>query len=136
MKAVGDRLAEAFAEYLHFRVRTDWGYDLKENLTNEQFIKEEYQGIRPAMGYPSCPDHTEKKTIWELMDAEEKTGVSLTENYAMTPGSSVSGYYFVHPEARYFHLGKVDKDQVEAYAKRKGFSTEQVEKWLANNLAY
>ena len=136
MKAVGDRIAEAFAEYLHLRVRTDWGYGMEENLTNEELIREKYLGIRPAMGYPSCPDHTEKELIWKLLDAQKKTGVELTENFAMNPPSSVSGYYFSHPEARYFHVGKIDRDQAENYAKRKGFSVEQVEKWLANNLAY
>jgi len=136
MKTIGDRIAEAFAEYLHARVRTDWGYGLEESWTPEELIKEQYRGIRPAMGYPSCPDHTEKETLWKLLEAEKHTGVSLTETFAMNPGSSVSGYYFLHPEARYFHVGKLDRDQVEAYSQRKKTSVEHSEKWLANNLVY
>ena len=135
MKAVGDRLAEAFAEHLHEKVRKDF-YGIEESFSNEELIKESYQGIRPAMGYPSCPDHTEKQIIWDLMDVEKKTGVSLTETYAMNPPSSVSGYYLLHPEAKYFHVGKIDKDQVEDYAERKGVSAEYIEKWLATNLVY
>ncbi len=135
MKAVGDRLAEAFAEHLHEKVRKEF-YGIEESFTNEELIKENYQGIRPAMGYPSCPDHTEKQIIWDLMDVEKKTGVSLTETYAMNPPSSVSGYYLLHPEAKYFHVGKIDKDQVEDYAERKGVSAEYIEKWLATNLVY
>jgi len=135
-KAVGDRLAEAFAEFLHLRVRTDLGYGIKESFSAEELLKEKYQGVRPAMGYPACPDHTEKEKIWALLDAEKATGVGLTESYAMNPPSSVSGYYFVNPAARYFHLGKIDRDQVIAYAKRKNKNMEYCEKWLANNLAY
>lgn len=135
-KAVGDRLAEAFAEFLHFRVRTDLCYGLSENFTPEELIAEKYQGVRPAMGYPACPDHTEKEKIWSLLNAEHHTAVGLTESFAMNPPSSVSGYYFVNPAARYFHLGKIDKDQVINYAKRKGKTVEHCEKWLANNLAY
>ncbi len=136
IKALGDRIAEALAEMIHKKVRDNWGYGKKENLTNEDFISEKYRGIRPAPGYPSCPDHTEKGILWSLLDAEKHTGVSLTESYAMTPGSSVSGFYFSHPDARYFNLGKILKDQVEDYAKRKGQSVEEVEKWLQPNLGY
>ncbi len=136
IKALGDRIAEALAEMIHKKVRDLWGYGKKENLSNEDFISEKYRGIRPAPGYPSCPDHTEKGILWRLLDAEKHTGVSLTESYAMTPGSSVSGFYFSHPDARYFNLGKILKDQVEDYAKRKGLSVEEVEKWLQPNLGY
>ena len=136
IKALGDRIAEALAEMIHKKVRDLWGYGKKENLSNEDFISEKYRGIRPAPGYPSCPDHTEKGILWRLLDAEKHTGVSLTESYAMTPGSSVSGFYFSHPDARYFNLGKILKDQVEDYAKRKGQSVEEVEKWLQPNLGY
>ena len=136
IKALGDRIAEALAEMIHKKVRDIWGYGKKENLTNDELISEKYRGIRPAPGYPSCPDHTEKGTLWRLLDAEKHTGVSLTESYAMTPGSSVSGFYFSHPDAKYFNLGKILKDQVEDYAKRKGISVEEVEKWLQPNLGY
>ncbi|MCB0379325.1 MAG: methionine synthase, partial [Bdellovibrionales bacterium] len=134
-KALGDRIAEAFAEALHQHVRVD-GYGIKETWSKQDLIDEKYQGIRPACGYPSCPDHTEKQILWDLMDVENKIGISLTETFAMNPGSSVSGYYFLHPEARYFHVGKVDKAQVEDYAERKGMTAEHIEKWLAHNLAY
>ena len=136
IKALGDRIAEALAEMIHKKVRDIWGYGKKENLTNDELISEKYRGIRPAPGYPSCPDHTEKGTLWRLLNAEKHTGVSLTESYAMTPGSSVSGFYFSHPDAKYFNLGKILKDQVEDYAKRKGISVEEVEKWLQPNLGY
>ena len=137
IKSVADRLAEAFAELLHKKVRTDyWGYAKDENLDNEALIKENYQGIRPAPGYPACPEHTEKEKIWELLDAEKRTGISLTESMAMYPASSVSGFYFAHPEASYFGLGKVGKDQVENYAKRRGFPLEKAEKWMAPILNY
>ena len=113
-----------------------WGYASDEVLNNDELISETYQGIRPAPGYPACPDHTEKGILWRLLDAEKHIGLSLTESYAMTPGSSVSGFYFSHPDARYFNLGKILKDQVKDYAKRKGLSVKEVEKWLQPNLGY
>ena len=120
-KALADRLAEAYAEYLHMRVRREfWGYAADEGFSNEELIKEQYSGIRPAPGYPACPDHTEKKTLFELLEPEESVGVSLTENYAMWPPSSVSGFYFSHPESKYFGLGRIERDQVFDYAARKG----------------
>ena len=135
VKAIGDRLAEAFAEYLHLRVRKEiWGYATEEKLTNDELIQESYKGIRPAPGYPACPDHLEKPTIWKLLEVEEKIGVKLTESMAMWPASSVSGYYFAHPQSRYFGLGKIKQDQVEDYAKRRGISTEMATKWLSPNL--
>lgn len=135
-KALADRLAEAFAECLHQKVRTElWGYAAGEALTDEQLIAEEYQGIRPAPGYPACPDHTEKKLLFELLDAN-KVGMTLTESYAMFPGAAVSGFYFSHPDSRYFGLGKIAKDQVEDYATRKGMSKAEVEKWLGSVLGY
>ena len=135
-KALGDRLAEAFAEYLHLKVRKDiWGYASDENLSNQELIKENYKGIRPAPGYPACPDHLEKPTIWGILKVEENIGVKLTESMAMWPASSVSGYYFAHPESKYFGLGKIKKDQIEDYAKRRNISLEQAEKWLAPNIA-
>ena len=121
-EAIADRLAEAFAECLHKRVRDEWGYGRAENLTPEELIHEKYRGIRPAPGYPACPDHTEKGTIWRLLDVQANTGMMITESYAMWPGSSVSGLYFAHPESRYFSLGKIDRDQVADYAERKGMS--------------
>ena len=131
LKALADRLAEAFAELVHTKVRREyWGYASQENLTNEELIKEKYRGIRPAPGYPAQPDHTEKLTIWKLLDVEKQTGISLTESLAMYPASSVSGLYFAHPDAQYFALGKINRDQLEDYAKRKGFSIEEAEKWL------
>jgi 5-methyltetrahydrofolate--homocysteine methyltransferase len=136
VKALGDRLAEALAELTHKKARENWGYGLDEHLTYDDLIKERYRGIRPAPGYPSCPDHTEKALIWELLKADENTPVVLTENFAMNPPSSVSGWYIAHPEARYFHLGKIDRDQVEDYAKRKGMTPHEVEKWLQPNLGY
>lgn len=136
-KALADRLAEAFAELMHERVRREyWGYSKDEHLDTEELIKEEYQGIRPAPGYPACPDHTEKKTLFELLDAEAKAGIKLTESYAMYPASSVSGYYFASPDSKYFGLGKIDRDQVNEYAERKGLDIKEVEKWLAPVLAY
>lgn len=136
VKAVGDRLAEALAELAHKKVREIFGYGLNENLSNEDLIKEKYRGVRPAPGYPACPDHTEKQILWDLMRANECTTVRLTENFAMNPASSVSGFYFNHPEARYFNVGNVGKDQIENYAKRKGVTLEYVEKWLSPNLGY
>jgi 5-methyltetrahydrofolate--homocysteine methyltransferase len=136
-KALADRLAEAFAERLHERVRREfWGYAQDEALDNAELIREAYQGIRPAPGYPACPDHTEKRTLFDLLDVERHTGIELTESFAMTPTASVSGYYFWHPEARYFGVGKLGRDQVEDYAKRKGLSVEETERWLAPNLGY
>jgi len=136
-KALADRLAEAFAERLHERVRREfWGYAPDEQLDNEGLIKEMYQGIRPAPGYPACPDHTEKGTLFELLDATAKTGISLTESFAMLPTASVSGFYFWHPDARYFGLGKIGRDQVEDYAQRKGMTVAVAERWLAPNLGY
>ncbi|BCA53314.1 homocysteine-N5-methyltetrahydrofolate transmethylase, B12-dependent [Nitrospira sp. KM1] len=135
-KALADRLAEAFAEYLHKRVREEWGYGKAERLTHEDLIKEEYRGIRPAPGYPACPDHTEKRQLFDLLDVEGQTGITLTESFAMLPGASVSGLYFAHPQARYFAVGKIGKDQVEDYAGRKGMPVNDVERWLAPNLNY
>jgi 5-methyltetrahydrofolate--homocysteine methyltransferase len=135
-KALADRLAEAFAESLHKRVREQWGYARGETLTNEELIRERYRGIRPAPGYPACPDHTEKRTLFELLQAEEKSGVTLTESFAMLPAASVSGLYFAHPQSKYFAVGKINRDQVEDYARRKGMSVEVVERWLAPNLNY
>jgi 5-methyltetrahydrofolate--homocysteine methyltransferase len=137
VKALADRLAEAFAECLHQKVRKEyWGYAAHEQLTNDELITEKYQGIRPAPGYPACPDHTEKRTLFELLDAERTAGIHLTESFAMYPASSVSGYYFSHPESKYFGLGKIERDQVEEYAERKGMKLEEVERWLAPNLNY
>ncbi|MBF4664152.1 methionine synthase, partial [Cronobacter malonaticus] len=137
VKAVADRLAEAFAEYLHERVRKVlWGYAPYENLSNEELIRENYQGIRPAPGYPACPEHTEKSVIWDLLDVENRIGMKLTESYAMWPGASVSGWYFSHPESKYFAVAQIQRDQVEDYAQRKGMSVSEVERWLAANLGY
>lgn len=135
VKALGDRFAEAFAEYLHEKVRKEiWGYASEENFSNEELIKENYKGIRPAPGYPACPDHLEKPTIWKLLKVEEEIGVKLTESMAMWPAASVSGYYFANPQSKYFGLGKIQKDQLEDYAKRRNMSIEQAEKWLSPNL--
>jgi 5-methyltetrahydrofolate--homocysteine methyltransferase len=135
-EAVADRLAEAFAECLHKRVRREWGYGCCEKLSNEELIQEKYRGIRPAAGYPACPDHTEKGTLWRLLDVQGKTEIQLTESFAMWPGSSVSGLYLAHPESRYFSLGKIGRDQVDDYAQRKGMSVAEVERWLGPNLNY
>ncbi len=137
VKALADRLAEAFAERMHELVRTEyWGYAAGEDLDSEALIKEAYQGIRPAPGYPACPDHTEKETLFELLDATREANVTLTENFAMMPAASVSGFYFSHPDARYFGIGKIDRDQVESYAERKGISVEEAERWLGPVLKY
>ncbi|PCI42117.1 MAG: methionine synthase [Moraxellaceae bacterium] len=137
VKALADRLAEAFAEQMHQRVRQEfWGYSPVEEFTNQELIKEKYQGIRPAPGYPACPDHTEKGTLFKLLDAELKAGISLTEHYAMWPAASVSGYYFSHPQSKYFGVGKINKDQVEDYATRKDISLNEAERWLNPNLSY
>jgi 5-methyltetrahydrofolate--homocysteine methyltransferase len=136
VKALGDRLAEAFAEYLHLKVRKEiWGYASEENLSNQDLISEEYKGIRPAPGYPACPDHLEKPTIWKLLNVEQEIGVTLTESMAMWPAASVSGYYFANPESKYFGLGKIKEDQIIDYAKRRGISTEMATKWLSPNIA-
>jgi 5-methyltetrahydrofolate--homocysteine methyltransferase len=135
-EAIADRLAEAFAEYLHQRAREEWGYGKNEDYTQSELIHEQYRGIRPAPGYPACPDHTEKGTIWRLLDVERNTGMKLTESFAMWPGSSVSGFYFAHPKAEYFGLGKIERDQVLDYQARKGMSVGEVERWLAPNLNY
>ena len=136
VQAVADRLAEAFAELMHQKARELWGFGGSEGLSTEEMIDEKYRGIRPAAGYPACPDHTEKSTLFELLDATANTGVELTESYAMTPGASVSGLYFAHPEARYFAVDRVTRDQVVDYAKRKGQPLREVERWLSPNLAY
>ncbi|MFZ9709431.1 MAG: vitamin B12 dependent-methionine synthase activation domain-containing protein, partial [Steroidobacteraceae bacterium] len=137
LKALADRLAEAAAEHFHERSRREWwGYATTEQLTNAQLIREEYRGIRPAPGYPACPDHTEKATLWRLLDVERRVGIRLTESYAMYPTAAVSGWYLAHPDAHYFALGKIDRDQLEDYARRKGCSVVEAEKWLAPNLGY
>ena len=137
IKSLADRLAEAFAEHLHQRVRKEfWGYAGDEDLSNRDLIREQYRGIRPAPGYPACPDHTEKRTLFDLLAAEDNAGMSLTENFAMLPAAAVSGFYLSHPESRYFQLGKIEKDQIEDYARRKGISVSEVERWLRPNLAY
>ena len=136
VKALADRLAEAFAECLHKRVREEWGYGKHEQLTSDDLIREKYRGIRPAPGYPACPDHTEKQLLFDLLSAEQNSGITLTESYAMLPTASVSGFYFAHPEAKYFAVGKIGKDQVEDYARRKGMDLRTVERWLSPNLNY
>jgi 5-methyltetrahydrofolate--homocysteine methyltransferase len=135
VKALADRLAEAFAEYLHAQARKDWGYGEGERLSNEELIAEKYRGIRPAYGYPACPDHSEKFKLFQLLDAGRQ-GITLTEHAAMLPAASVSGLYFSHPEAKYFNVGRIDRDQLESYARRKHMTVEDVERWLASNLAY
>ena len=137
LKALADRLAEALAERLHQRVRTEfWGYVADETLDNEALIAEKYVGIRPAPGYPACPEHSEKATLFQLLDAGENAGMQLTESFAMLPTAAVSGYYFSHPQSQYFVVGRVSKEQVADYAKRKGVEIAQVERWLASNLDY
>jgi len=137
VKALADRLAEAFAEHLHARIRREfWGYATDEQLDNEALIKEKYQGIRPAPGYPACPEHTEKGQLWQLLNVEENIGITLTDSYAMLPTAAVSGWYFSHPDSQYFGVAKVSEDQVESYAKRKGWSMQEAERWLAPNLGY
>lgn len=137
VKAIADRIAEGFAEYLHYKIRKEyWGYAKDENLDKPDLIKEKYQGIRPAPGYPACPDHLEKQTIWELLEVEKNIGMKLTENLAMLPASSVSGFYFMHPKAKYFGLGRINKEQVQDYANRKGITIEAAERWLAASLSY
>ena len=137
LKALADRLAEAAAEHFHERVRRElWGYAGDEEMTNEGLIRESYRGIRPAPGYPACPDHTEKAKLWRLLDVERRAGIRLTESFAMYPTAAVSGWYLAHPEAHYFAVGKIDRDQVEDYARRKGVSVAEAEKWLSPNLGY
>ncbi len=137
LQALADRLAEAFTELLHEKVRKElWGYVKEEHLSSEQLIREEYMGIRPAPGYPACPDHTEKIKLFGLLDATSHTGIILTESLAMFPASSVSGWYFAHPESKYFGVGKIEKDQVEDYSRRKGMALDEVERWLRPVLEY
>jgi len=137
VKALADRIAEAFAERLHQLVRKElWGYAPDEALSNEELIRETYQGIRPAPGYPAQPDHTEKATLFRLLNAERRIGVALTESFAMWPGSSVSGLYLAHPDAQYFGVAKIERDQVEDYARRKGWTVHETERWLAPILNY
>src|SRR5690606_29924275 len=137
VKALADRFAEAYAELLHARVRRElWGFAADESLTNDEMIAEKYRGIRPAPGYPACPDHTEKATIFDLLQVEKNIGLELTESFAMWPAAAVSGLYFAHPQAGYFGVGKIDRDQVEDYAQRKGMPLEEVERWLSPILAY
>jgi 5-methyltetrahydrofolate--homocysteine methyltransferase len=135
-KALADRLAEAFAEYLHKRVREQWRYGRQERLTHEDLIREKYRGIRPAPGYPACPDHTEKRTLFDLLQVERHTGITLTESFAMLPAAAVSGWYFAHPNAKYFAVGRIGNDQVEDYARRKGMELRTIERWLSPNLNY
>jgi 5-methyltetrahydrofolate--homocysteine methyltransferase len=132
VKAIADRLAEAFAEYLHAQVRKDWGYE-HETWSNEDLVAEKYRGIRPAYGYPACPDHSEKFKLFDLLDANRQ-GLTLTDSAAMSPAASVSGLYFSHPDARYFSVGRIGRDQLESYAARKGMAVEEAERWLAPNL--
>jgi 5-methyltetrahydrofolate--homocysteine methyltransferase len=137
LKALADRLAEAFAERMHERVRREfWGYGADERLNPDALIEERYRGIRPAPGYPACPDHTEKANLWRLLDVQHNAGIRLTESYAMFPTAAVSGFYFSHPEARYFAVGKIDRDQAQSYAQRKGLPLREMERWLAPNLGY
>ncbi len=137
VKALADRLAEAFAELLHRRVREEfWGYAADEALDNDALIREEYRGIRPAPGYPACPEHTEKRTLWRLLDVEGNAGVALTESCAMSPGAAVSGYYFSHPDSEYFGVAEIGRDQVQDYARRKDWTPEEAGKWLAPSLGY
>jgi 5-methyltetrahydrofolate--homocysteine methyltransferase len=137
VKVLADRLAEAFAEFLHHKVRREiWGYAPDEQLTLEEMLSEGYQGIRPAPGYPACPEHSEKEILFELLNAEKHTGVKLTENFAMTPPAAVSGFYFAHPDAQYFNIGKVGADQINDYAKRKKMSNSEIERLLNANLNY
>jgi 5-methyltetrahydrofolate--homocysteine methyltransferase len=135
-KALADRLAEAFAEMLHQQVRVEWGFGKQEHLSSEDLIAEKYRGIRPAFGYPTCPDHSEKQKLFDLLQPEDNAGITLTENFAMSPPASVSGLYFAHPQSRYFSVDRITQDQVENYAKRKGMSLSEVERWLSPNLGY
>ena len=137
LKALADRLAEAFAELMHERVRKEfWAYASYEHLDNAALVKEQYSGIRPAPGYPACPEHTEKGLLWQLLNVEQNTGITITESFAMLPTASVSGIYFSHPDSRYFAVGKINEDQVEDYAKRKGMGLDDARRWLAPNRRY
>jgi 5-methyltetrahydrofolate--homocysteine methyltransferase len=137
VKALADRLAEAFTELLHLKVRKElWGYVTNESLSLNDLLLEKYKGIRPAHGYPACPDHSEKRVLFNLLKAEKQAGVNLTESFSMIPGASVSGLIFAHPQSRYFFVDKISQDQVEDYARRKGVTPETIEKWLASNLNY
>ena len=137
VKALADRFAEGLAELMHDRVRRDyWGYAAEESLSNDDLIAEKYQGIRPAPGYPSCPEHTEKGLLWQMLDVENNVDMTLTDAYAMLPTAAVSGWYFSHPESQYFGVAKIGEDQVESYAKRKGWEKAEAERWLAPNLGY
>jgi 5-methyltetrahydrofolate--homocysteine methyltransferase len=137
IKILADRLAEAFAERMHERVRKEfWGFSRDENLEVNSMIREEYQGIRPAPGYPACPEHSEKRPLFDLLEADKQVDIQLTENFAMYPGASVSGFYFAHPQSQYFNLGRISKDQITDYAKRKNFPFEKAEKFLTSNLNY
>src|SRR5205823_3209284 len=135
-EALADRLAEAFAECLHKRAREEWGYGRNEKLSHEDLIEESYRGIRPAAGYPACPDHTEKQILWQLLDVEKSAGIQLTESFAMWPASSVSGLYFAHPESKYFAVGKLGRDQLLDYHIRKGMTLQETERWLGPYLNY
>jgi 5-methyltetrahydrofolate--homocysteine methyltransferase len=134
--ALADRLAEAFAEHLHARARGDWGYEAPQSLDSEDLLRERYRGIRPAPGYPACPDHSEKEKLWSLLQVEQKTGITLTESYAMWPAASVSGWYFSHPDSRYFTIHVVSREQVEDYARRQGVPRAETERWLGPYLGY
>ncbi len=135
LKALADRLAESLAEHMHLRVRRElWGYAPEEQLANDDLIRERYRGIRPAPGYPACPDHTEKATLFRLLDAETAVGVSLSDSFAMEPAAAVSGWYFAHPDARYFGVGKIGEDQLESIAARKGMALDEMRRWLSPNL--
>jgi 5-methyltetrahydrofolate--homocysteine methyltransferase len=135
LKAIADRLAEAFAEYLHERIRKEfWGYEVDKNYTNDELINEKYQGIRPAPGYPACPDHTEKIGLFELLQVEERIGISLTDSLAMYPTASVSGWYFSHPDSKYFGVGKIGEDQLKSLSERKKMDLEVLRRWLGPNL--
>jgi 5-methyltetrahydrofolate--homocysteine methyltransferase len=136
VKALADRLAEALAEWLHARARAEWGYGRSERLSMEEILRERYRGIRPAPGYPACPDHTEKRSLFDLLGGEDRVGVRLTESFAMEPAASVCGLYFAHPQSRYFALGKIERDQVLDYHRRKGMDLRSIERWLAPNLNY
>ena len=135
-KALADRLAEGLAELMHKKAREEWGFGKEENLSIADLLRERYRGIRPAPGYPACPDHTEKRLLFDLLHAEKNTGIALTESFAMYPAASVSGFYFSHPESRYFALGKIGRDQVMDYHRRKGMDLATVERWLAPHLNY
>ncbi|MFT5137423.1 MAG: 5-methyltetrahydrofolate--homocysteine methyltransferase, partial [Arenicella sp.] len=137
LKVLADRLAEAFAEHMHERVRKEfWGYEPQESLGNDELIREKYRGIRPAPGYPACPDHTEKATLWELLEPDTHAGISITESFAMLPTAAVSGWYFAHPQTRYFSVTRIQQDQVKDYAERKGMDLISAERWLSPVLGY